>query len=532
MKPNDDNDIEIDLSPPLAEAVRTIVEAPLDEEAHERVRRRALDLEAPPLAARNPVAPRRRLLALAGAGLAASLLVAVALMTIGPRDAWAQVAESLRSKPWVRMTCKLPEGPIDGQEIPKSLRDNPPQIWLSTSGSIAASRFAPRACYCDFKRHESYRFEPDERTIYLESTKTHDRSIFEGFELLLRLVSDGDRKSEFPESEIEIVDRRESPVRDGDRELTEFRFRFRDPRKTPAESAVVVRVDSKSRLPVDMVSTETIPDSNRVLERTLTFDYPETGPADIYALDVPRSATLVDWRTPSGTGALYAAYSLARAQPIEPYTAMVLMSLDPSTVKDVHAAYRVRYDGQAWQVSQADLQALLDFRMSVWNKQVVRPDEADPLVWWREQIEKLPFAPIATTIEGNQTIPDRLGYYPIGNPDSPGGHFTFDEQPRSGPPGTILYAVHTKLGDNRFWINPRHGYFVERFEARVPDQAVWNVMAQVVDKVEQSPGGRWYATQVRVGYVQNSGDELTSEEGISPVSTSVYRYIVEFDKPE
>jgi len=73
------------------------------------------------------------------------------------------------------------------------------------------------------------------------------------------------------------------------------------------------------------------------------------------------------------------------------------------------------------------------------------------------------------------------------------------------------------------------------------NQAAWDNVTQIIDKVQQSPGGRWYATEVRLGRIEKHGDDLPAEEiivnpnqphtgmEIGPVTTTLLRYFVEFD---
>ena len=57
------------------------------------------------------------------------------------------------------------------------------------------------------------------------------------------------------------------------------------------------------------------------------------------------------------------------------------------------------------------------------------------------------------------------------------------------------------------------------------------ILTWVVDKVEQAPGGgRWYATEARLGKIEKSGDDLSAEKKASrPRSrTTVIRFLVDF----
>lgn len=75
-------------------------------------RARAMLVVTPP----RPAAWRFR--AVVAAGLAAAVLLSVALLALGGRDAWAQVAKTLQSQPWVRCTLRMPAG----VEVPPGLR--------------------------------------------------------------------------------------------------------------------------------------------------------------------------------------------------------------------------------------------------------------------------------------------------------------------------------------------------------------------------------------------------------------------------
>jgi hypothetical protein len=81
---------------------------------------------------------------------------------------------------------------------------------------------------------------------------------------------------------------------------------------------VIVRVDPETRLPIDLRTTQGMAKDDPTFAQTFVFDYPETGPEDIFALGVPRTATIVDWRRPAGAKELRAAHIEARADVIDP----------------------------------------------------------------------------------------------------------------------------------------------------------------------------------------------------------------------
>ena len=90
------------------------------------------------------------------AGLAASVLLAVALVMLGGRDAWAQVVKTVQSKPWVRCKLQVPAG----EALPPGFQ--PPEAWFSARNKIGARRFMKAAQFVDFARQETREYDPKE----------------------------------------------------------------------------------------------------------------------------------------------------------------------------------------------------------------------------------------------------------------------------------------------------------------------------------------------------------------------------------
>jgi hypothetical protein len=207
---------------------------------------------------------------------------------------------------------------------------------------------------------------------------------------------------------------------------------------------------------------------------------------------------------------------------------------------DVHSASRVRNDAEGLQVETVDLDRLLKLRQQVWERKIVVPQDAE--AWWKEQVLKLPLGP---PHRSEWVVPHEVGYpkmtggdgsmpevsYP--NLDSHNVTVTLEEEPKQGPPGTVLVRVQVEsslgFNDAAYWIAPDRGYQVLRLEMRYKkEREAWDIHVRTVDEMAQSPGGRWYATQARIGHVRQSGDELSEKVGEGQVATSVYRYFVEF----
>jgi hypothetical protein len=208
--------------------------------------------------------------------------------------------------------------------------------------------------------------------------------------------------------------------------------------------------------------------------------------------------------------------------------------------RDVHFAYRVEHDGEGTQGRVVDLDRLLAIRNDVWGGKITVPTDAES--WWLEQVAALP--------NREQYLDQMLTPHEVNYPKMTGGIFgstefrtpnldgpsvtvSLDKQPKLGPSGTVLLRVLVEGGgfnDAAYWIAPDRGYQVVRSELRYEKQRKpWDIRVTVVDEMAQSPGGRWYATQTRLGQVQQSGDELPAQAGSDGVSTSLFRYFVEFE---
>ncbi len=126
------------------------------------------------------------------------------------------------------------------------------------------------------------------------------------------------------------------------------------------------RVDPETHLAVEMRTTEKYFSDDPTVERTDAIDYPEGGPADVYALGVPRDTKVIDRRrarTKDGKEIkdFLEAYVRARGKPLEPFTATVLGSAPGKDFSDVMWAFRGKSAGEKVQVEEVDFEQLTGF---------------------------------------------------------------------------------------------------------------------------------------------------------------------------
>lgn len=447
---------------------------------------------------RNSAAVRSRRWFVGGSVAASVAFVAVAVLffAFGSRDAWAQVVATMQAKPWVRFTVQIPDGTParDGSELPE------PWLFSSTHKAMALKN-GDEADFMDLARHELYHYNPLTKSVTFMTLREEQIADFRLIETLMRLVL-SDEKSELslPKSPIQVVSRTQADVQEEGLRWTEFKFQCRNSQRSPSDYQVTIRVNPESGLPVELRTTEKFSPNQTFVELTLAIDYPESGPSDIYAMGVPNDAVIIDRRdvkTENGEEIkkFLDAYVAARQKPLEPSSMEIVQE----------------------------------------RAGVIIPEEAK------------------FELTG-EWMPDRVGYpnslmgignSPLNNPDC---KVTLEQQPALGPQGTVLLhiLIETTVGRNDcyYWIAPDKDSLVLRYEIHFSgkDHIEWHNDTRIVDKLQQSPEGRWYPSVVRYGRIRKHGDDLSNElvpfdpdrfktgMEIGPVTTMMLRYNLTFTR--
>jgi hypothetical protein len=228
----------------------------------------------------------RRHTAMGLAGLAALVLIGVILWPVGPELSWAQVVSAVRAKPWIHGTANVPE-------------EGTHEFWLSPARGISASRSGELVYFDDDRAQVSYCFDRQQKTLVREPEIPGRNEQAHSFLRLLDAVFRGDAKLDNPFPGMELVDQRRRHLQWAGRPWVEYQL---DLRADSAEDRLTLLIDPQSRLPESMTILSTRRDDSpreKPTEVKFTFDYPEQGPADVYALGVPHDATIDD-RVPNG----------------------------------------------------------------------------------------------------------------------------------------------------------------------------------------------------------------------------------------
>lgn len=473
-------------------------------------------------------------------------------VTFGGNSAWGEVVKSVRSRPWVRVTCENPP------EVPDSEETRGISVtWYSAAHGVFASRFDRQIRFVNLARKEAYDYDLNSNVVDHSMTDDLENDGTQYFAALLRLLSVNERSLSFLQSPIEILERTRHEVAKGDERWSEFSFLCRGAHVLPSEYRMTFLVDPRSQLPVEMRIAVKSGADHSEKESTFTLDYPDSGPQDVYAMDVPRDAKVVDRRQAISKDSneiksFLAAYVRARDKSIESYSVTAFESVPEKNFSDIVQAYRGKGGPDESTFEVVDYQELFELRKKYWAGEIKQPDDIDKIEWWKEQIQGLKFGPRP---RAGELLPDRAGYptelltmgrSPVDNPDC---QITLDRKPTKGPRGTVLLKIRTEttigFNDCFYWIDPAKDYLVLRYEIHFSkDHAAWNNSTRVIDKVEQSPSGRWYVTAMRNGRIEKHGDDLSAKSvnvvnsgreisttgmEMGPVTTTVYRSLVEFE---
>ncbi|HEX4589039.1 MAG TPA: hypothetical protein VH120_03860, partial [Gemmataceae bacterium] len=476
--------------------------------------------------------PRRRRLVLVVTGVAA--VAATFIWSLRPATGWARVADSIRSQPWVHGTAKRPDG-------------SKQEFWFSAGRGLSANRSANEVLYDDDGLGIRHIYETREKVLYRVSQPSEfAKQEFDAFRDVFEQFHNKDDQLRSPLAGADVVrhERRRLSV-DG-RTWAEFDLTLRHlPSNELAH--VIFRVPPETLLPQSMRLTSAGQDLNFALE------YPRAGPADIYALGVPRDAKLVDRVPPNDLAAVLRGMREGRKR-FGPYRAVVVETVGNDPPWDAFEVHQVWRKGNRWRVEDG-------YRKGV-------PPPAEPpgpgtraIDWWDRRLThyNVLLASVGTgkaayemRVEGKKKTqtwtevgrvrPNDDGVMSVGRvchqlPDLvtygwvpvPGPQFivALDRAPKDGPPGAYLVTARVpeaarrqgEVGCIRCWIDPLHSYAALKstFDDGPDKPAHENNPRemQVLEQLEQTPSGVWYPTVVR----RSSETGQKAGEGPEPMST-------------
>jgi hypothetical protein len=234
---------------------------------------------------------RFRLRVWAICGSAAAVIAILALIifwnAVTSPPSWADVVKAVQIESWIHATT------ISGKKV---------EYWYSPKNQIFAICAMPEfAMFVDHRNQirDMYYNESEHERIGRELESDYEKEQVSGFHNIFESLLRGDPPStSFFTHDSEIVAQTSRRIQKSGRDLIEYDIKYR----TKDEyHKVSFYVDPTDKHPIEMIQENFGTDKNYQKCNDSTpwkIEYPDEGPADIYALDVPKSVPLVD-RTPS-----------------------------------------------------------------------------------------------------------------------------------------------------------------------------------------------------------------------------------------
>jgi hypothetical protein len=389
------------------------------------------------------------------------------------------------------------------------------------------------------------------------------------------LILDKENLTQLNRAELLAQSRRD--VKEDGNTWTEIEFTLRRRPGQDNTTKLVFRIDPATQLPTSMSFTASAgktadrPSATQAaqpaFEKRFALDYPTTGPADIYALGVPKDARIVDCGATADVQLLVKAIQNGRPK-FDRYIAIVVPNFPIEHWWDSYNGfYRVCRKGDRWRVDQcwpspeasekrhfapgppndtdrtawwlADARKRFLFPLQIFDGKELYGYEYDfgkvtteKNGDWRPALTAGPraesFPPSMSTSRWFNVMPELVGRPLLGIP-SPHLSVDLDVHPNSGPSGTVLLttksikaaSIHggtSDLGTNRYWVDPSCDYLVMRWEViGLKDGKETLSSARQILKTGVTSQGQYYPLQVRSGTGANSEND------------QIFHFYIDFD---
>lgn len=436
------------------------------------------------------------------------------MLTPAPSVGWAEVVEELQARPWIRGTATL----TDGDAV---------TMWLSPERRIWAYKLGigGTSLFCDGRQRVKYEHRGGENAITKLPLGEEDAQRVLPVEALSR-----------DESAIgpwlfgeKIVQQRRQEVTEAGKTWIDFKLTLW---RGPTNQATL-RVDPETRLPVYILLESPTGKTEPI---KWEFDYPADGPADIYALGVPRE-TKIDDQMPNdevvavldamaASRALVGDFRLTVGDQADRRTFVVSRKGDrwridvyngPHSLMRTDSPEEVPHSVNDWlagrlEQSEPRLLYLCDGTSVLQNENSSPPKPEVP--WWELQRHIAPqdLLTCSHSFQSGLSLARYVCLTKLVYPDltpTRGWGFEFDPRPADAPDCILIkrsvLATSGSGAHEWFYLDPSRGYAVVRaelFSLRLPPHAPADMEAASwrqtirMENFEQSPRGFWYPTVV------------------------------------
>jgi len=216
--------------------------------------------------------------------------------------AFADISEAMRKAPWMRMSNRGFGGNVEG----------PIELLIGFKAKIAASKDAKgKIALLNFGQHKSYEYDPENFTVTIDYLYEDDfpAHLSSAFSLLESMQKMSEQQG------AHIVTTEGS--RDGEK------VQLQDISMGGAGQVVRLYIQPDSKLLLAAQVRVTDPNGNETVAGEIAFDYPQTGPADIYGLGVPQDARIIDKLPKEDFQAIWDNYRRKREVATKEYIAVI-----------------------------------------------------------------------------------------------------------------------------------------------------------------------------------------------------------------
>lgn len=450
---------------------------------------------------------------LVGSGIAAAVIAAITLALSRPAFAWTEVADALKKQSWIHGRIMNAEGKQEGE------------TWYSPTMEVAAYRVGPEIGYRDYKLKSLSKYVPSENTIYQLPENPADS--VRGIDFYRRLL-DAKRLDKSPYQGLDLVKQTRRDVEEQGRKWIDVELNLRVISSPQTIVRRVFRFDPETKL---LDSWTNLVAGDATATSTTKIDYPDRGPTDIYDLNIPRTAKVIN-RIPADDLTRLLAGLKAGRNRFDNYCGFVVDN--PGRPSNVNRVWR---KGRRWRVDGLHAR----------RGEIALPQNLN-VAWWREHQRDFVILPMAIcdgertwyyrlkennprfdlpdppavkldlTIEiygpeddplvpWSHLFPEQLGHQPVSQP-SEDREMRIDPKPDDGPPGTIRLRVCSPAALRpiypdvfRLWVKPDQNYLSMRSEGSVFDRStppkLLYIQTYILEELARSPQGYWYPTRVR-----------------------------------
>lgn len=476
---------------------------------------------------------------LAPVATAAVVIAVVSSALFRPSVSLAQVLSQTIKAKWIHGTTTVTTLQKDAPQ-PTGVAVTM-ESWASAEAGIQAVRMPRQIIFENHQTQEAFRYAVGSDAVFKTLPIDQDmRPIKPGANVLNQLMAlqkDGAEATGF-----KISDIKSQKTMSNGASVVEYRYRMTRP-GTDRYHDVLLVVEADSQLLLTMEEQH-----SSGLRTHTVFDYPDSGPTDVYAIGVPRDTEVIDRIASSDVQKIAADWSKARVD-FDDYdliSVQVPEGLNSSVVTGLNASIkRVRRKGQLYRVD-----------MLLKAKDSLEPPEPNENMdeWWaanRDQYWSVPMLicdgskivtykmvssrigkgkpNLAVRIRSEHPVngvgEDRPVSWPHLMPEYacrphlwttiPDRQFEFEPIPEDGPDGSVRLVVSkpdafVSPERHRYWMNAEKDCVVTNVVQPVfrdHGAEVAYIDQEVHSDFRQSPSGFWYPTKT----VRTAGESARSQ---------------------